>query len=110
MSNKFLSDCKEPQVMATKTAQARVNDAYFELVKAFPLASIKSREHLREAQKVIDRLLAKGKLNYGEETYLDALSDLLELYEDDHFSIPAASDADMLRHLMEAKGVSQAQV
>ena len=30
----------------------------------------------------MDRLLAKGKLDYGEEMYLDALSDLVATYED----------------------------
>jgi HTH-type transcriptional regulator/antitoxin HigA len=31
-------------------------------------------------------------------------------YEDEHHAIEPASDADMLRHLMEAKGVTQAQL
>ena len=42
--------------------------------------------------------------------YLDALSDLVAAYEDQHYPIAPASDADMLRHLMEAKGVTQAQL
>src|SRR5437879_89736 len=40
--------------------------------------------------------------------YLDALSDLVAAHEDEHYAIEPASDADMLRHLMEAKGVTQA--
>ena len=59
---------------------------------------------------VLDELLAKGKLTTGEEMYLDALSDLLASYEDAHYPIAPASDADMLRHLMEAKGVTQANL
>jgi HTH-type transcriptional regulator / antitoxin HigA len=85
-------------------------DSYLGLVSVFPLASIKSDEHLAAAQKVMDRLLAKGKLDGGEEMYLDALSDLVAAYEDTHHPIEPASDADMLRHLMEAKGVTQAQL
>ena len=85
-------------------------DSYLELVRAFPLASIKSEEHLEEAQKVMDHLLAKGELDDGETLYLDALSDLAAAYEVDHCAIEPASDADMLRHLMEAKGVTQAQL
>lgn len=85
-------------------------DSYLERVLAFPLASIKSDEHLAEAQRVIDRLLAKGELDDGEDMYLDALSDLVAAYEDAHYAIEPASDADMLRHLMEAKGVTQAQL
>jgi len=85
-------------------------DSYLELVTAFPLASIKSDEQLHEAQKIVDRLLARGKLDHGEDTYLDALGDFIALYEDEHYAIEPASDADMLRHLMEAKDVTQAQL
>ena len=85
-------------------------DIYLKLVTAFPLASIKSAEHLRAAQKVMDQLLAQGELKAGAEMYLDALSDLVAAYEDEHFVIEPASDAEMLRHLMEAKGVTQAQL
>jgi len=85
-------------------------DSYLELVLAFPLASIKSDKHLEAAQEVMDRLLAKPKRDVGEEMYLDALSDLVIIYEDEHYSIPPASDAGLLRHLMEAKGATQAAI
>jgi HTH-type transcriptional regulator/antitoxin HigA len=84
--------------------------AYLDLVAAFPLVSIRSEAQLDATQKVMDRLLAKGKLDAGEEMYLDALSDLVATYEDIHYPIEAASDADMLRHLMDAKEVSQTQL
>ncbi len=77
---------------------------------AFPLASIKCDEQLKEAQKVLDQLLARGRLDDGAEMYLDALSDLVAAYEDVHYTIEPASDAEMLRHLMEANGVTQAQL
>ncbi len=99
--------------MTTKTKfvlKGKARDSYMELVLAFPLASIKSERHLEEAQKVIDRLLAQGRLGSGAETYLDALSDLVAAYEDTHHAIEPASDADMLCHLMEARGVSQVQL
>ena len=99
--------------MTTKTKfgpKGKARDSYLNLVIAFPLASIRSDEHLEKAQEVIDRLLAKGRLDHGEETYLDALSDLVATYEDEHHAIEPASDADMLRHLMEAKGVTQVQL
>lgn len=85
-------------------------DSYLELVLGFPLAVVKSEEHLEAAQKVVDRLLARDKLDDGEEMYLDALSDLVASYEDEHHAIGPASDADMLRHLMDAKCVTQTQV
>ncbi len=99
--------------MTTKTKFAlkgKGRDRYLELVQAFPLASIKSDEHLEAAQEVMDQLLARCELDNGEEMYLDALSDLVAAYEDEHHAIAPASDADMLRHLMEAKDVTQAQL
>src|SRR5436305_3227338 len=80
------------------------------LVLDFPSTSSRSDEHLAEAQNVMDRLLAGGKLDDGAGIYLDALSDLVAAYEDAHHPIEPASDADMLRHLMAAKGVTQAQL
>jgi HTH-type transcriptional regulator/antitoxin HigA len=82
-------------------------DAYLKLVTDFPFASIKSDEQLLEAHKVMDQLLRQGELKCGEEMYLEALSDLVAAYEDEHYSIEPASDADMLLHLLEAKGVTQ---
>lgn len=99
--------------MATKSKfelNAKNRDSYLEQVLAFPLASIKSDEHLLAAQDVMDRLLGQGKLDQGEELYLDALSDLVASYEDNHHSIEPASDADMLRHLLEARGITQAHL
>ncbi|HEY5315179.1 MAG TPA: helix-turn-helix domain-containing protein [Pirellulales bacterium] len=96
--------------MKTKNRASKKLSAYLELVAAFPLVSIRSEAQLVAAQKVMDRLLTKGKLDAGEEMYLDALSDLVATYEDVHYPIEAASDAEMLRHLMEAKEVSQIQI
>jgi HTH-type transcriptional regulator/antitoxin HigA len=99
--------------MAIKTQfrlKGKNRDSYLELIQEFPLASIRSERHVEEAQKVMDSLLARGRLDEGEEMYLDALSDLVAAYEDDHHAIEPASDADMLRHLLEAKEVSQIEL
>ena len=99
--------------MAIKTQfrlKGKNRDSYLELIQEFPLASIKSQQHLENAQEVMDMLLARGKLDEGEETYLDALSDLVAAFEDDHHAIKPASDADMLRHLLAAKELSQVQL
>ena len=97
--------------MATKARfglKGKDQDSYLELILAFPLSSIRSDEHLDEAQKVMDRLPAEKELDDGEDTYLDALSDLVGVYEDEHHAIKPASDADMLRHLLDSKGITQA--
>lgn len=91
------------------TLTGKMRDSYMELVLAFPLASIKTEDHLAAVQEVMDRLLARS-LEAGEELYLDALSDLVASYEDEHHAIEPAADADMLRHLMDAKGLTQADL
>jgi len=85
-------------------------DSYLQLVISFPLASIESDEHLEAARQVIDGLLAQKRLDHGAEVYLEALSDLVATYEEKNCPIPPASDAEMLAHLLEMKGVTQAEV
>lgn len=99
--------------MATKTRfrlTGKARDMYLQLVMEFPLASITSDAHLAAAQSALDRVLAGGAGDAGTRMYIDALSDLVATYEDEHHAIEPASDAELLRHLMEAKGVSQTQL
>ena len=93
-----------------KLLNKRQRDTYLRLIQELPLVSITSDEHLDAAQAMLDRLTDRKKLDRGEQAYLDALCDLVVVYEDQYHSIPAASDADLLRHLMEAKGVTQIQL
>lgn len=90
--------------------RGKVRDDYLALIQKFPLTSVRSDLDLEAAQRVMDRLLAKDRLSSGESLYLDALSDLVGAYEDEHYQIGPASDFAMLNHLMEAKGVSQAEL
>lgn len=93
-----------------KILSKRQQDTYLKLVQEFPLVSIKSEQHLQAAEAMIDHLTDRNKLDGGEQAYLDTLCDLVVVYEDQHHEIPVASDADLLRHLMEAKGVTQIQL
>lgn len=92
--------------MAVKTSKERPLDTYFRLVKDFPLTPIKGDDHLAAAQRVIDRLLQE-ELDSGSEDYLDVLTGLVEAYEEEHEPIPDASEADVLRELMRANGLTQ---
>ena len=99
--------------VATKTKareKRQVPKSYLNLIIELPLASIKTQQQLDVAQAMMDRLLRQDSLDEGEELYLDALSDLVASYEDAHYPIAPASDADMLRHLMDAKEVTQAEL
>jgi HTH-type transcriptional regulator/antitoxin HigA len=97
-------------MLAKPTKKTKPHDSYLELVLRFPLASIRDDDHLAEAQSVIDEVSANPELDAGQTMYLDALCDLVACYEDEHYFIEPASDADMLKHLLEAKGVTQQQV
>jgi HTH-type transcriptional regulator / antitoxin HigA len=82
-------------------------EEYLALVRAFPLAHIRDDAHLDAAVAVIDRLLDKGDRSPAEEMYLDALTDLVETYEEAHVPIPVRSGVDALRFLMEANDLRQ---
>jgi HTH-type transcriptional regulator / antitoxin HigA len=92
--------------MTAKAAHQTLPRSYFKLVKQFPLTHIRDGDHLGSAQKMIDRLL-ENELDVGQQEYLDALTDLVENYEDQHEPIPDASEADVLRELIRSSGLSQ---
>jgi hypothetical protein len=70
--------------MAIKTAASArtLPGTYFDHVKRFPLTHVRDDAHLEEATAVIDRLLRED-LDEGGQEYLDALTDLVEIYEAD---------------------------
>lgn len=92
--------------MAIKTGEKVLGDGYFDRIKEFPLTSIRDDLHLAEARKVLNRLVM-ADLDTGSQAYLDALTDLVEKYEDDRVSIPDAPAQDVLRLLMESNELSQ---
>ena len=82
---------------------------YMELVAKFPLRPLRSERDLDRATKIVNALAIRGNLSRGEQDYLDVLTDLVEAYERDHHPIPDLSGPDMLRHLLEERGVSHAE-
>jgi HTH-type transcriptional regulator/antitoxin HigA len=96
----------------TKARAGRTRDTYLALVRRFPLRPIRSEAELDAAIAMIDELTDRDDLDAGAVDYLDVLGDLVERYEDKAHSIPTddLSDAEMLTHLMEAKGVKQIDV
>jgi HTH-type transcriptional regulator/antitoxin HigA len=98
--------------MAKRLSDIMADKRYFELIREFPLTSIKSDRELKKAVAVINALIDKGidKLSAGEDAYLDVLSQLVEKYEEEHHPIPDVTEVQMLEHLIEAKGVTQRAV
>jgi len=84
-------------------------DSYLALVIKFPLIAIRNERHLDRALAVIDRLIAE-ELDEGQQDYLDALTDLVGVYEDRHHGIPDAPESDVLDHLMRTHGLSQSEL
>lgn len=95
--------------MVVKHSRSSMPDSYFELVKRFPLTHIRSRRHLGQAIQLVDELLQQN-LDRGAQEYLDALSDLVATFEDEHTTIPDASESDVLRELMRSSGRTQMEL
>ncbi|HEV3235749.1 MAG TPA: helix-turn-helix domain-containing protein [Gemmataceae bacterium] len=83
-----------------------MSKTYYSFVKQFPLIHITDSKRLESAQAFIDHLLQQ-ELDQGGQEYFDALTDLVEIYEDEHESIADASEADVLRELIRSSGLSQ---
>jgi len=95
--------------MATQI-KAKKKDTYMELICRVPLRPLRSDAQLLRAIAMVDSLIDRDKLDQDEQDYLDVLGDLVERYESTEHPIAPVSDADMLRHLIEAKGVLQSDV
>ena len=90
-------------------SRARKLGRYFELVQCVPLRPIRSDAELDEAINMANYLIDREKLSADEKDYLDVLGDLIEHYEARHVVFERQPPHALLRFLIEAKGVTQAQ-
>ena len=81
-------------------------DTYFALVRKFPLIHIEAEIHLAQAQEVLDELI-QVDLDRGGQAYLEALTDLVMIYEAENEPIADAPALDVLRELIASSGLSQ---
>jgi HTH-type transcriptional regulator/antitoxin HigA len=95
---------------AIATVYGRGQDRYLDLVRRFPLRPLRTDADLDAAVEVIDSLLDRDDLAPAEQDYLDVLGDLVEAYEEATIPIRPVDDAGLLKLLIEARGVAQAQV
>lgn len=96
--------------MKTSTVKGKRSDRYLELIRKHPLRPIRNDHELDTAVHMLNFLLDRGRLAADEKDYFDVLTDLIQKYEDEHIVFERQPDSAMLRHLIEAKGVTQAQV
>jgi HTH-type transcriptional regulator/antitoxin HigA len=84
-------------------------DTYFELVKRHPLARIRDEKELNAAQAVVDTLL-REELDEGGLAYLEALSDLVIVYELEHHALAPLTPHELLAHMLDERQMSQADL
>ncbi len=95
--------------LESKPAIRLGQDEYLRLVRRHPLISIRTESQRRTAQKLIDELLPTD-LDAGADKYLDALSDLLMIYEKQHHPVPPLAPDRLLVNLLEDRGMTQADL
>jgi HTH-type transcriptional regulator/antitoxin HigA len=66
---------------------------------------IQTEAENERALKVVERLCAKADLSPEEETLLEVLSCLIRAFEDQHYAIPKAPPARVLRMLIENRNL-----
>jgi HTH-type transcriptional regulator/antitoxin HigA len=78
------------------------------LARTLPRA-IKTEEENERAISEIERLMDKGEENLSpeEENLLELLTVLVEKFEDEHYEISDATPAEVIKMLMEERGLRQ---
>jgi len=98
------------QATTIRAVYGKTEDQYLDLVRQFPLRPLRSDADLDAAVAVIDALIDRPRLTAPEQDYLDVLSDLVEAHEAVAVPMRPVGDAELLRFLIEQKGVTQAAV
>lgn len=105
--------------MATRTVKSDrkkpsqaygVGDCYLELVRAFPLVPLLSHADLDRAVAMLNQLIDRETLEPDERRYQEALAILIGHYEAVHEPVPQVTPSEMLRHLIDARGLTQAKL
>jgi HTH-type transcriptional regulator/antitoxin HigA len=100
-----------PDGMENLMPSATLPSRYLKLLHRFPLRPIRSDEELDRAIAVSMDLDARREgLSLGERDYHEVLVTLIAKYEDQQHPIPDVSGPEMLRCLIENRGVTQAAV
>jgi HTH-type transcriptional regulator/antitoxin HigA len=71
---------------------------------------IRSEEQLDAYTKALYRLTAEARPTRAQREAIDLLTLLIERYEMEHYSLPKASPADVLRFLLDQHGLKQRDI
>ena len=83
---------------------------YQSLLLDFTPRPIRAETEYRRSMRQIDRLMKMEKLSRAESQLLELLTTVVEEYESTECPTPKVSQPDLLAHLIDARGVSQAEV
>lgn len=91
---------------------ARLDKAYIELVKTFPLIPLREKKHFQDAVKVMKELAyRRDTLSQGESDYLSVLGDLILQYEKKLPQLDEQmSPREALCFLMDANGLTRKDI
>ncbi len=84
--------------------------SYADLLLEFEPRPINSQSALQRTYNLIDRLMSMPRLTRSQSEMLEMLSMLVEQYESREFPTPNVSAAEMLQHLIEARGINQSNL
>jgi HTH-type transcriptional regulator / antitoxin HigA len=97
-----------------RTANRAMKDSYFDLVRQFPLVPLKNERQYDAAAAFMNRLAIRGEkaLDAGERAYLEALTQFVEDYEQEHHAVETRnlSALDALKFLMAENGMKAADL
>ena len=94
----------------------KVSKTYAELCLHFPLAPVQNNTQMRQANKMIDRLVSylNNEPNESEAAevskYLTVLSDLVSAYETKRFKFEKSEPRKILAYLMESNQLKQSDL
>jgi HTH-type transcriptional regulator / antitoxin HigA len=84
--------------------------AYRQLLQQYAPRPIRSERACQKTLRVVDELMKRPQLSHAEGELLDVLVALVEQFESTRYPTPNNPPDRMLAHLIESKGVSQAEV
>jgi len=92
----------------TQAAREKLPGRFEDLVRMMPPRAIRDDAQLEVAVDMIDRLMASGRLTRGQESYLETLVQLVEVYEGAHHGIDTSGmkAIDSLTHLLATNGMN----
>jgi HTH-type transcriptional regulator/antitoxin HigA len=93
--------------MATHT----ISPDYLKLIRRFPLRPIRSEGELDSAIAVVNALAVRlSDLTTDERDYLEVLGHLVEKYEEEIYPEPDIAPHEMLREMLDLRGITQADL